>query len=242
MSGTSLGHVPAGDRWEFDGDVTAVFEDMLERSIPGYRDMRATVREVTSTLVGDGDGLVIDVGCSDGLALEELLDALPGVRGAGLEISEPMIDAARARLGRFGERAEVVRHDLRAPLPFRDGSVAAVVAVLAVQFTPIEHRQRIISGAHRVLRPGGVFVLVEKVLGGCAAADDMLVSTYYDRKRRAGYTEDEIQRKRLALEGVLVPVTAAWNEAMLDAAGFVWRECVWRSLNFAGWAAQKAAP
>jgi tRNA (cmo5U34)-methyltransferase len=43
----------------------------------------------------------------------------------------------------------------------------------------------------------------------------------------------------LALEGVLVPVTAAWNEQLLKGAGFSQVECFWRWMNFAGWVAVK---
>jgi len=51
----------------------------------------------------------------------------------------------------------------------------------------------------------------------------------------AAYTTEQIERKRLALEGVLVPVTARWNEDLLRDAGFRQVECFWRWLNFAGW-------
>ena len=56
----------------------------------------------------------------------------------------------------------------------------------------------------------------------------------------AGLYTEEIERKRLALEGVLVPMTAHWNEDLLRQAGFQQVECFWRYLNFAGWLAIKA--
>jgi tRNA (cmo5U34)-methyltransferase len=86
---------------------------------------------------------------------------------------------------------------------------------------------------------GGAFVLVEKVLGSTAESDAVLVAAYYDTKREAGYTDEEIDRKRLSLEGVLVPVTARWNEDMLSRTGFRDVECIWRTLNFAAWVAVK---
>jgi tRNA (cmo5U34)-methyltransferase len=58
-------------------------------------------------------------------------------------------------------------------------------------------------------------------------------------KGQNGYTEEEINSKRIALEGVLVPVTAKWNEQLLRDAGFNQVECFWRNLNFAGWIAIK---
>lgn len=235
---TSLGHRPTGDRWEFDASVTDVFADMLERSIPGYEDMRRAVREVIVAFAKP-DGVVVDVGCSDGLALADTLHNRPDLRGVGLEISEPMIDAARTRLVRFDNRVDVRRHDLRRPLPDDLAGLAAVTSILTLQFTPIEHRQRIVAGLAERLAPGAPLVLVEKVLGSTARVDDALVAVYYDRKRAAGYSDDEIERKRLSLEGVLVPVTAGWNEDLLRNAGFPVVECIWRSLNFAGWVALK---
>ena len=49
----------------------------------------------------------------------------------------------------------------------------------------------------------------------------------------------ELEAKSRALEGVLVPVTARWNEDMLRAAGFAQVDCVWRCMNFAAWLAVK---
>ena len=43
----------------------------------------------------------------------------------------------------------------------------------------------------------------------------------------------------VTLEGVLVPVTARWNEELLHEEGFRSVDCFWRHLNFAGWVAVK---
>ena len=51
------------------------------------------------------------------------------------------------------------------------------------------------------------------------------------------YSQDEIDAKRHSLEGVLVPVTARWNEDLLSTAGFDHVDCFWRWMNFAGWIA-----
>ena len=72
-----------------------------------------------------------------------------------------------------------------------------------------------------------------------AAIDSTLVARYYDMKRANGYTTEEIDRKRLALEGVLVPLTGRWNEDALREAGYRQVDCFWRYLNFAGWLAVK---
>ena len=77
------------------------------------------------------------------------------------------------------------------------------------------------------------------MLGDSADIDNLMTKIYYDFKRSNGYTEDQIQRKRLSLEGVLVPVTAKWNEELLRMAGFRQVDCFYRWQNFAGWMAIK---
>ena len=69
--------------------------------------------------------------------------------------------------------------------------------------------------------------------------DGVLTRAHGDLKRTNGYSQEEVNRKRLSLEGVLVPVTAHWNEDLLRRAGFRDVECIWRCLNFAAWLAIK---
>ena len=86
---------------------------------------------------------------------------------------------------------------------------------------------------------GGALIIVEKVLGACNDINSVMIDIYHGRKKAAGYSVDEVERKRLALEGVLVPVTASWNEDLLSGAGFSRIDCFWRWMNFAGWIAVK---
>jgi tRNA (cmo5U34)-methyltransferase len=113
------------------------------------------------------------------------------------------------------------------------------VSVLTLQFTPIDHRHRIVQDAFDHTAPGGAFVLVEKLIGGSSHLNHLFADVYRDHKRARGYSDESIDRKRLSLEGVLVPITAAWNEDILRQAGFVEVECFWRWANFGGWVAIK---
>lgn len=133
----------------------------------------------------------------------------------------------------------VIDHDLRLGLPDLDEQASLVLSVLTLQFVPMEYRQQVIRAAYEALAPGGAMIVVEKVLGSSASIDSQFVRHYLDSKMRNGYSAEEVDRKRLSLEGVLVPVTARWNEEMLQHAGFSQIDCFWRWLNFAGWLALK---
>lgn len=221
--------VIAGDKWEFNEEVTAVFDDMLSRSIPDYVGMRRTTTELAKRFAQKGTDIV-DLGCSRGEALRPIMEALgDNFNYVGLEVSKPMIEAATVSI----PKAKILDFDLREDYPNVRASVT--LAVLTLQFIPIEYRQRIIADAYQRTVSGGIFLFVEKVLGSDAVSDSILVNTYLDRKGENGYTAEQIKTKRRSLEGVLVPVTNNWNTEMLIHAGFKHVECYWRHLNFAAW-------
>jgi tRNA (cmo5U34)-methyltransferase len=234
--------MPARERWEFDDEVTAVFDDMLERSIPQYQTMRRTVFDLGQRFGRRDDGLepwVIDIGCSRGGAIAPFAE--DGWAANGIEISEPMVEAARERF-KDAELVQIHRGDLRSretwdQIQGARHSPNLFLAILTLQFVPINYRQQIVRRCHDRLLPGGAMIVVEKVLGDGALIDEAMVDLYHDAKERAGYSREAIERKRLALEGVLVPVTAAWNEELLRKAGFREVDCFWRWANFAGWVA-----
>jgi len=227
------------DKWKFNEEVTAVFDDMLARSIPQYNVMRKAVFDVASRYARRQTDIV-DLGCSRGEAIAALIERF-GVqnRFIGVEVSAPMLAAARERfIGYIDCNVVDIRElDLRTDYPPVAASVT--LSVLTLQFTPIEYRQRIVQRVFDHTLLGGAFILVEKVLGSTADIDALMVETYYRLKGENGYSPEQIERKRLSLEGVLVPVTARWNEELLRAAGFTQVDCFWRWMNFAAWVAIK---
>lgn len=228
-----------GSRWQFDENVTDVFENMLARSIPDYETMRALVFDLGATLVQPGTAIV-DLGCSKGDALAPFVSQFGSAnRYVGVEVSAPMLQSARARFAPMIDQGivDIRKLDLRTDYPAEMASLT--LAVLTIQFTPIEYRQRILQRIAAHTQPGGALILVEKVLGSSASIDDLMIKRYYALKAEQGYSSEQIERKRLALEGVLVPVSARWTEDLVREAGFKQIDCFWRWCNFAGWVAIK---
>src|SRR3954469_26072054 len=92
----SLGHMPDGP-WEFDDEVTRVFDDMLARSIPQYTTMRGLVYEVGKRFVR-ADSVIVDLGASRGEALAPFVHALADTASyVAVEVSPPMLAACRKR-------------------------------------------------------------------------------------------------------------------------------------------------
>jgi tRNA (cmo5U34)-methyltransferase len=233
--------VPA-DRWQFDGSVTDVFDNMLARSIPQYGAMREAVFDLASRFVRPGTAIV-DLGCSRGEALAPFVRTFGDAnRFIGVEVSPPMLAAARERFVDALAKGLVDIRDLDLRTAYPPEPASVTLAVLTLQFTPLDHRGRILRAAFDHTLPGGAFVLVEKVRAAATTMDALFVDRYHAMKARHGYTTEQIERKRLALEGVLTPMTARENEDLLETAGFRQIECFWRWLNFAGWVAVRERP
>mgnify|MGYP001576614871 CR=1 FL=1 len=227
-------------QWKFDAAVTDAFADMLQRSVPQYDVMREAVLSLGSSFVKPQTD-VVDLGCSRGAAIDPFVRRFgANNRFIGLEVSEPMIEAARGHFASYiaSKIVDIRSFDLRQGYPHVNASLT--LSILTLQFVPIEHRQRVVQDVFDKTVSGGAFILVEKVLGETARLDKLFVDDYYRMKAANGYSPDDIARKKLSLEGVLVPVTAGWNVELLKQAGFRQVDSFWRFLNFGGWIAIKA--
>ena len=235
---SSLGHKPDG-AWKFDEKVTAVFDDMLKRSIPELESMRRSV-----TLIGDKfvtcSTDIVDLGCSRGDGVAPFVEHYGSMNRFVLcDSSEPMLDVCRQRFKGYIDTGCMRLHSLDLSREFPKVRACLVMAVLTLQFIPIERRQSVLKRIYDSIVPGGAFIIVEKVLGATAEIQELFTEQYWALKVANGYSREEVERKAKSLEGVLVPAQTAWNESMLREAGFRQVDCFYRWMNFAGWVAIK---
>ena len=103
-----------------------------------------------------GDERVLDAGCGSGRVTELLAERLPAGHVVALDGSPSMLEAARDRLARFGERITYVVADLgRPPLPI-DGLVDAVLSTATFHW--VADHDALFRGLAAVTRPGGRLV------------------------------------------------------------------------------------
>lgn len=228
-------NVMPGEKWEFDHEVAACFANMLERSIPDYKSMRALSYKIGEAFI-QPDTLIVDVGCSTGLAVEPFVTAHKDENDFLLIDNAPaMVEACRERFEGF-PGVTVEAGNLWNFLPLKD-TASLALSVLSLQFMPTAYRQKMISDIYDGLAPGGALIFVEKIVS--ESLDDLMVELYYQMKRENGYTDEQIMEKRRSLENVLSPLKPDWNVDLLRTAGFRKVDMFWRCLNFCGWIAVK---
>ncbi len=103
----------------------------------------------------------LDLGTGGGRLLGLLSRHRPGIRGVGLDFSEPMLRAARERFG-DDPHITLVEHDLAEPLP-ELGSFDVVVSSFAIHHLEHERKRSLYGEVFGLLEPSGVFTNLEHV-------------------------------------------------------------------------------
>lgn len=223
--------------FEFDAEVARVFDDILERSVPFYSEQQRMIRTMSKSFWIPGTQ-VYDLGCSTGTTLASLACELgPGARLTGYDSSEAMIEKARKRLheANLEDRATVKHGDLNGDLASLALENASLVTMCwTLQFIRPLRRDDLIRWIYRGLVNGGALILTEKILTNSGHVNRFFIDYYYDLKRRNGYSETEIARKREALENVLIPYRLEENLELFRRNGFEVVETFFQWFNFAG--------
>lgn len=227
-------------KWEFNEDVSQVFDEMLERSIPSYNRMRYLITNIVTEHIRKNNlthTTILDLGCSTGEQIYELNRHLKTNNYIGLECSKPMLREARKK-NNDNLNVSIRNFDLTTD-EVEVRNCGAILSILTLQFIPIEYRQRIMNNIYQQLNDKGVFIFVEKIICDNYTYTELYEKLYYDMKQMNGYSLEEIRDKKLKLEGVLVPVTNQFNIDLMQQVGFGKIDVFWRDLNFIGYIAMK---
>ena len=228
----------------FDDQVASVFEDMINRSVPGYSTIISMIGVLAERYCGAGS-TIYDLGASLGGASFAVAQQLPhdDYRIIAIDNSEAMTSRLSAKLAALGisgsketSRIECRHEDLR-DSKIEDASM--VILNFTLQFIEPTAREALMRKIYDGMRPGGLLVISEKIQFPDPALNELFIDLYHRFKETQGYSKLEISQKRAALENVLIPETLAAHRERLNGAGFhsvdTWFQC----FNFASMVAFK---
>ncbi|MCL0045667.1 carboxy-S-adenosyl-L-methionine synthase CmoA [Nitrospinaceae bacterium] len=226
-------------KFEFNSGVAEVFDDMLGRSVPLYRECQDLTVNWCKRLATP-DRCVYDLGCSTGsllLLLAKSIPTVPRVPLIGVDNSEAMLSKAREKLNNFPNSVDFIEANLDDSFSFNDS--CAIVMNYTLQFIPVENRGSLLKKIYESLIPGGGFILNEKILSENELLGETFVEMHHDFKKGHGYSKMEISKKRDALENILVPLKLSKTMTLVHEAGFAAVDIFFKWNNFAGLIALK---
>lgn len=222
----------------FNHEVAQVFDDMVHRSVPLYQ-------EVTSLAVDWAlryackDGKVFDIGCSTGTVLECLGRRLvEPTHFVGVDCSGPMIKRAQEKLADFPQHhsLELKEADVR-EVDF--GGASVIIVNYTLQFLPVRDRMKVLKKMIEGLKTGGLIFMSEKVRSESYEFQETTTSLYEGFKRSRGYSMLEIEKKKEALENVLVPLTESDYRRQMKKFGIEAVDSISKWNNFVTLVGQK---
>lgn len=225
--------------FKFGANVAKVFDDMVSRSVPFYGEIQRMMAELAADHARE-ETFVYDLGCSTGttmIGMDTMVNQ--DIKFIGIDDSQEMLDKCKSKLMEIGfsRPYELRCADLGQGITIENASV--VVLCLTLQFVRPIYRERLLKDIYNGLNPGGVLILVEKILAEENNFNRDFINYYYNYKRRNNYSELEISQKREALENVLVPYKLSENITLLRDQGFAHCEVFFKWYNFAGLVAVK---
>ena len=227
--------------FKFSSKVAGVFDDMVNRSVPFYEEIQRMIGELAQDHYQENSN-VYDLGCSTGNTLLYMNETVPEhIPFIGIDDSQDMLDKCWQKLQTAGITREVnlKTADLNGKVSIQDASV--VVLCLTLQFVRPLNRERLLKQIFDGTLPGGVLIVVEKILAEESTFNRDFIKYYYNMKRRNEYNDTEIAQKREALENVLIPYKLSENITLLRNAGYAHSEVFFKWHNFTGLIAKKFA-
>ncbi|MDD4334614.1 MAG: class I SAM-dependent methyltransferase [Desulfotomaculaceae bacterium] len=151
------------------------------------------------------NGIILDIGCGTG----KTASYLSKTRGAyvfGLDISQKMIEKAKARNLRAGTEAQFIVGDALS-MPFRDEVADIVLIESLLIFLPAE---KVLQECRRVLKAGGIIVDIEMTAGSslpkharqqikrvCGLSEFLSLEEYTSLYENVGFKRIRVERSNL---------------------------------------------
>lgn len=224
-------HIAAPAPFEFNAQVADVFDNMIQRSVPGYHFLLDVIG-LLAARYGKANSNCYDLGCSLGTMTLRLRQNLPAkCHVVAVDNSEAMVERCQHNLKRDQSQASYeIRHQNLQETVIENASM--VILNFTLQFIADEQRPQILKHIADGIKPGGVLLLAEKVCFEDMEQNNLHIDLYHDFKRHQGYSDLEISQKRAALENVLVPNTLDQHRQRLLDAGFTRVETCMQCFNF----------
>jgi tRNA (cmo5U34)-methyltransferase len=211
----------------FDDEAFA-YDAQILRIVPCYREQGELILRV---LPFDARGpiRVLDLGCGTGVLSSLVLAAFPEATVVACDLSENMLAMCARRLARFTPRATFWQADFGTS-DLGTSEFDLVVSGLAIHHLDGANTRALYRRIHRSLRPSGMFVNRELVLGATPAWTKRYEELWREHVALSGQQDESWFQQYLDEDQ---PASVEDHLTWLRDAGLIEVACHYRRLNFA---------
>jgi trans-aconitate methyltransferase len=212
-------------------DLVRTFVEEIRGGVPYAADQIDVMLRVI-TAAGRPVERFADLGCGSGVLARALLERYPAAQATLVDMSEPMLEAARGALGDrrpapFIALADLAEPDWRRALDGRS-PFDVVVSGYAIHHLPHIRKRALYTEILELLSPGGLFINVEHVASATpwveSVSDELIIDSVHRFHTGRGGTKT---REQVRDEFVRRPDKAANILALVED------QCTWlRAIGF----------
>jgi len=180
--------------WQSE-QLAELFLRDVRGAIPGARLQLAALSHILK-LWRPAPARILDLGCGDGILGRTLSAVFPDAHVVFADFSDPMLKAARTKLGQ-ASHATVVKADFATPAWIEavgsEPPLDIVVSGFAIHHQPDNRKKQLYGEIYRALAPDGVFLNLEHVASlsksGAELFDEFFIDHLWDFHRSNGGTQ-----------------------------------------------------
>lgn len=208
------------------------YDSLRRQLIPSFDLLYSTGANIVASHCHK-DAKVLDLGAGTGLFTHMVSKKLPGATFTLLDASREMLQKASSRMEK-GIKCQFLEGDFSQLPPLEPYD--AVISALAIHHLTHEHKQALFRQIAGTLKPGGLFVNVEQLLG-----PTQVIEKFYDDEHERHVHDMKTDpaewakgRERMKID---IPADLLSQLEWLRSAGFAHAECLAKDGRFATYAA-----
>jgi tRNA (cmo5U34)-methyltransferase len=221
-------HFPKNpNKFEFDGEVASIFDELAERSIPQFREAHAMHVRLAINWLAKSDTEILDIGSSRGAFLRAV-DELYGIENYDVKATDnspamvkylkedyPSVTVEQVDITQRGFLNCMNTYDM-------------INMTYVLQFIPTAMQRLVLSKVCSMVRRGGVLFIGQKNKN-TSPIGEILHDHYINWRVSNGYSREEIEAKTAALANSMWPMDEAMLISDLKSSGMteVVRTCSW---------------
>jgi tRNA (cmo5U34)-methyltransferase len=220
----------------FDKETVAVFDDMINRSIPGYKTYIDLLQYFSIYI--KNDSRIYDLGCSLGYALFSLLqnNQKDLEKIIAIDKSHDMIQKMQSNRLVKEYKIKCYQDDI---IKVRVKNTSVVMLNFVLQFIKPCDKNKILANIYNGLNKDGILIIAEKVIYHNKQTQKTLQNLHFEFKKNSGYSPLEIKQKEQALEQILYIESIKKLKERLQIAGFDMIHLFFAAFNFVAFFVEK---
>ncbi|MEH1793775.1 class I SAM-dependent methyltransferase [Nostoc sp.] len=205
------------------------YDNLRRILIPCFDDFYKTAVEI---IPGDWTAplKVLDLGAGTGLYSGMVQSVFPNAEFTLLDLAPEMLEKAKFRFSKMGKSPKILIGDyIETDL---GDSYDLIISALSIHHLSDFDKELLYQRIYDVLKPGGIFVNADQILGKTADLEELYRQHWLDSIRANGILEEDLKaaQKRMEYDRMAtLDIQLRW----LEAAGFQNVDCWYKNFSFA---------